>query len=292
MRSARLAQSPRFGYSVLAATFVVVPLPGPTGSTQGIAMRSKDPIGSDTYHTSPIATGIDGKPITIGDTIDGCVPSNRHELTIDGRTPRRLNEIMNQAVSHSPKLTVKSGGKLSVELPVTQSAGFQTRVLSRLRTPEEVAAGVNSPTAMPSAPRDLGPSSRMRALRTQLESEEPSFVGQDENVELNAVHRFRLEPDDGQPVEFIGSLIARALLDRSDTQRTWAGLYKTRGGKVISEIVRDDGRARNVAADLGDRLRSVKVFDSVEAALASIRSAALRNQLLRDLGMLETKFIE
>jgi hypothetical protein len=70
------------------------------------------------------------------------------------------------------------------------------------------------------------------------------------------------------------------------------GLYKTRGGKVISEIVRDDGRARNVVADLGERFRSVKVFDSVESALASIRSASLRNQLLSDLGLLETKFID
>jgi hypothetical protein len=78
----------------------------------------------------------------------------------------------------------------------------------------------------------------------------------------------------------------------SDTQRTWVGLYKTRGGKVISEIVRDDGRARNVVADLGERFRSVKVFDSVESALASIRSASLRNQLLSDLGLLETKFID
>lgn len=226
-------------------------------------MRSKDPSGSDIYHTPPVATGIDGKPITVGNSIEGLIP-------------RRLNEIMNQAVNHSPKLTVRDGGKLSVELPVTQSAGFQTRVLSRLRTPEEVAAGVNSPTAVPSAPRDLG----------------PSIIGQDENVELNAVHHFRLEPDDGQPVEFIGSLVARALVDRGDTQRTWAGLYKTRGGKVISEIVREDGRARNVVADLGDRLRSVKVFDSVETALGSIRSAALRNQLLSDLGMLQTKFID
>jgi hypothetical protein len=93
-------------------------------------------------------------------------------------------------------------------------------------------------------------------------------------------------------VEFIGSLIAHALVDRGGTQRTWAGLYKTRGGKVISEIVREDGRARNVVAELGDRFRSVKVFDSLETALASIRSAALKNQLLSDLGLLQTKFIE
>jgi hypothetical protein len=255
-------------------------------------MRSKDPIGSDTYHTSPVMTGIDGKPV-IGDVINDRIPRNPHELTIDGQTPRRLNELMNQAISHSPKLTIKRDGKMSVKLPVTPPvAGFQTRVLDRLRTPDEVAAGVNSPFAMPSASKDLGPSSLKRGVSGRPPSDEPTLIGQDEDVELNAVHRFRLEPDDGQPVEFIGSLIARALVDRGDTQRTWAGLYKTRGGKVISEIVREDGRARNVVADMGDRFRSVKVFDSVEAALASIRSATLRNQLMSDLGLLQTKFID
>jgi hypothetical protein len=232
-------------------------------------MRSKNPNGSI---NSPVTTGIDGKPFETANAID------------DG-VPRRLREIMDQGMSHSPKLTV-GGGKLSVEMPVKpRAAAFQARVLTDLRTPEEAAAGINSPYE----PFDLGPFSLMRAQR---ESEEPSLVSQDQDVELNATHRFRLEPDDGQPVEFIGSLIARGLVDRGDTQRTWVGLYKTRGGKIISEIVRDDGRARNVVADLGDRFRSVKVFDSLETALASIRSAVLRNQLLSDLGMLQTKFID
>jgi hypothetical protein len=232
-------------------------------------MRSKDPNGS---MNSPVATGIDGKPFETANAIDGGMP-------------HRLREIMDQGMSHSPKLTV-GGGKLSVEMPVKpRAAAFQARVLTDLRTPEEAAAGINSPYE----PFDLGPSLLMRAQR---ESEEPSLVSQDQDVELNATHRFRLEPDDGQPVEFIGGLIARALVDRGDTQRTWVGLYRTRGGKIISEIVRDDGRARNVVAELGDRFRSVKVFDSLETALASIRSASIRNQLLSDLGLLQTKFIE
>lgn len=224
-------------------------------------MRSKDTFGSN----SPVMTDTEGKPVTFGDPLYDRAPSS----------PPRLIEIMDQAVSHRPKLTVNGGGKLSVEMPAQpRQANFQTVVNTDLRTPEEAAAGLNSPFAMPS--RDPG----------------PSLIGPDDDVELNAVHRFRLEPDDGQPVEFIGSLIARALVDRGDAQRTWAGLYKTRGGKVISEIVREDGRARNVVAELGDRLRSLKVFDSLETALASIRSAALRNQLLSDLGLLQTKFID
>jgi hypothetical protein len=236
-------------------------------------MRSKNPNGSI---NSPVATGIDGKPFETANAVDGGMPC-------------RLREIMDQGMSHSSKLTV-GGGKLTVEMPVRPpQANFQTVVNTDLRTQAEVDAGLNSPFAMP--PRDPGPSLK-RFMSGQPPTDEPAFVRQDEDVELNAFHRFRLEPDDGQPVEFIGCLIARALVDRGDTQRTWVGLYKTRGGKIISEIVRDDGRARNVVADLGDRFRSVKVFDSLEAALESIRSAALRNQLLSDLGMLQTKFID
>jgi hypothetical protein len=57
-----------------------------------------------------------------------------------------------------------------------------------------------------------------------------------------------------------------------------------------SSVNLDARRGRNRGMGLEGVI--VKVFDSVETALASIRSAALRNQLLRDLGMLQTKFID
>lgn len=194
--------------------------------------------------------------------------------------PEAVRRLINNAGAHQPKLTVKGGGKLSIEMPVKPpGAGFQARVLNKLRTPEEAAAGINSPFIREDSP-------------TPPASDAIANIGPDDDVELNVTYRFRLEPDDGQPVAFVGALIAQAVVERGGTQRTWAGLYRTRGGKVISEIIRDDGRARNVSSELGDRFRTVKVFESLELALASIRSAVLRNQLLSDMGMLQTKFID
>ena len=160
------------------------------------------------------------------------------------------------------------------------NAGFQTRVLPDLRTPAEVAANVRSPCGIDGSP----------VANNAIEG--VTCVGPDEDVELNATYRFRLEPDDGQPIEFIGALIAQAVVERGDNQRTWIGLYRTRGGKIISEIVRGDGRAHNVPPEMGDQFRAVKVFDTMDLALASIRSTALRNQLLSDLGLLKTRFID
>jgi hypothetical protein len=121
---------------------------------------------------------------------------------------------------------------------------------------------------------------------------DPPIVGPDEDVELNTIHRFRLTPDDGQPVEFVGALIAMAAVERGETQRTWVGLYQTRGGKFITEIDRRDGRARNVAWKSGDAYSTVKVFETRDEALSSIRSTTLRNQLLKQLGLLSTRFID
>jgi hypothetical protein len=181
--------------------------------------------------------------------------------------------------------TLEAAAKIHepASIRLARMATQATRVLNLSRTSAEVAAnqGSHFNSNIDGSPAYNGPS--IDGVTT---------VGPDDDVELNAVHRFRLEPDDGQPVEFVGSLIARAAVQRGDSQHTWVGLYRTRGGKIISEIIRDDGRARNVAARLGDRFRSVKVFDTVEVALASIRSAVLRNQLLGDLGLLKTKFID
>ena len=187
---------------------------------------------------------------------------------------------MDNAVSHQPRLAVEGGGKLTVELPVAPSPSFQARVLDMPRTPAEVVANQRSPFTIDGS-ASKGPT-----------IDGVTDVGPDDEVELNAVHRFRLEPDDGQPVAFVGALIAQAVVERGGSQRTWVGMYRTRGGKVITEIVRDDGRGRNVGWQLGDRFRTVKVFDSVEIALPSIRSATLRNQLLSNLGLLKTKFID
>jgi hypothetical protein len=251
-------------------------------------MRSKNTIGSDSGAPFGNADERNKPDSTLGE-VNNVIRSglealqDYNESVFKNSLPPRLHEIMDQAVSNTPKLTVKRGGKLSVELPVKPPAGFQTTVNVDLRTPAEVAAGERSPFR-----RIIDGSPAHEALTI----DGVTSVGPDDDVELNAVHRFRLEPDDGQPVEFVGSLIARAAVQRGDSQHTWVGLYRTRGGKIISEIVRDDGRAQNVAARLGDRFRSVKVFDTVEVALASIRSAVLRNQLLGDLGLLKTKFID
>jgi hypothetical protein len=194
--------------------------------------------------------------------------------------PQPMQRVMENAVSHQPKLRVGSGGKLSVELPVKPPvAGFQSRVLDRLRTPEEVAAGINSPCSIGGSPIPPGIG-------------DITDVGPDEDVELNEIHRFRLEPGNAQPVEFVGELIGRGGVERGGNQKTWAGLYRTRGGKFITEINRWDGRSRNVSWDLGDQLCTVKVFESRDEALASIKSDALRNQILNCLGLLTTRFVE
>ncbi len=190
-----------------------------------------------------------------------------------------LARVMDNAVRHRPKFTLRDGN-LSVDLPAKPRASFQTHVNSELRTQAEVNANLRSPFEPPSS------------TRVERVKNEETLVGPDEDVELNAIHRFRLEPDDNQPLEFVGALIAQAVVERGATQRTWIGLYRTRGGKIISEIVRDDGRARNVGWELGDRFRTVKIFDTLDIALASIRSAALRNQLMGTLGLLTTRFVE
>lgn len=112
---------------------------------------------------------------------------------------------------------------------------------------------------------------------------------------LNEWRRYRLDPDDRGPVEFVGKLVARAAVVRHrNTMRTWLGLHETRAGKGILRMTKVDGSRGGWAWDSGqaDESETVRVFDSVDAALDTVRSATLRHQLLTDLGRESVQFIE
>jgi len=121
--------------------------------------------------------------------------------------------------------------------------------------------------------------------------EEPPIA--EDDPPLNEVRRFHLEPDDRGPLQFIGKMVAYASVERrQSTVRTWMGLYETRGGKGIIQMKKYDGSYRNVGWEDGDVSETVRVFETVDAALASVRSAAHQRQLLSSLGRESVEFIE
>jgi hypothetical protein len=121
--------------------------------------------------------------------------------------------------------------------------------------------------------------------------EEPPVA--EDDPPLNEMRRFHLEPDDRGPLEFIGKLIATASVERQEgAVRTWMKLYETRAGKGIIQMKKYDGLYRNVGWQDGDVIETARVLDTVDAALASVRSAAHRRQLLSCLGRASVEFIE
>jgi hypothetical protein len=110
---------------------------------------------------------------------------------------------------------------------------------------------------------------------------------------LNELRHFQLAPDNRSPLEFVGKLVARAASIRDgNRKRTWIGIHETHGGKFVLELFKWDGTARNLAWEHGEQSSTVRLYDTLDAALDSIRSPALKHQLLKDLCRESVEFIE
>ncbi len=123
----------------------------------------------------------------------------------------------------------------------------------------------------------------------------PPVPNAEDDPPLNQWRRFRLEPDDRGPLEFVGKLVATGRVVRQrETVATWLGLYETRAGKGILEMFKYDGSRSGSHWDspTSDESHTVRVFDNVDAALSTVKSASLRHLLLADLGRESVEFIE
>jgi hypothetical protein len=115
----------------------------------------------------------------------------------------------------------------------------------------------------------------------------------EEDPPLNELRQFRFEPYDRGPLEFVGKLVATGAVERQGGRtRTWLGLHETRAGKGILRMLKWDGSRRNVGWQQGEESETVRIYDSIDSAIATIRSAALKHQLLSDLGRAAVEFID